>query len=634
MIQLPPARLVLAGQWLAQTLIAICLLAPPASAGEADRGIDYAHGYAFLSTPARPADFEYFDYANPDAPKGGRIRLPQMGNWDNFNSVAERGRLAAGMSFWGRDENLLYDSLMVPALDEPATYYGSLAEGIAVADDWSWIAFRLREGAYWHDGEPITVDDVLFSFNAYKTHGGPSIRSAFGYYDIERINDREFRFLIPPPFRGDPNLPLRLAGMLVMPKHYWEADGNDISRTTVKPPLGSGPYRVADYSIGRWVEYERVDDYWGRDLPINRGKYNFDRVKYDYFRDDQIQTEAVKGNVVDLHVENVSTTWYSSYNIPAVEQGHLKKIELQLDRPAGLWWPIFWNLEQPRFQDIRVRKALWLLNDFDWFNKRAYGYWGHATSFFHASELASSGLPGELELELLRPLREQIPETVFTTPYSPQPNTGAGWSRDNLLEARRLFMEAGWEIRDGKMTHTETGEHFHIRFVAVSPALAATFIPISRLLERLGITSSIKAPEISNWLYRMRSGDFDAGAIAWSPTYTPSLAIKNAFLSTEADKDYSSNWSNLQDPAIDALIAAILNAPTWDEYVAAIRAFDRVMLHNYYWISMMSKTRHAIAYWDRFGRPENLRLSRLAHTDLWWFDADKDREVRIFTGDD
>lgn len=613
---------------------AMALLLVFTLAAHADTGIDYQHGYAFLSEPAYPADFEHFDFVEPYAPKGGRIRVPQMGNWDNFNSVAERGRLAAGLGFWGRDENLLYDSLLVPALDEPATHYGLLAEGIAVAGDQSWIAFKLRDGARWHDGEPITVDDVVFSFESYQEHGGPSIRTAFSPYSIEVIGPREFRFLIPEDYRGDPALPIRLGGLLIMPKHYWQADGNDISKTTVKPPLGSGPYRIGDFNTGRNVQFHRVDDYWGRSLPVNRGRYNFDRVKFDYFRDDQVQTEAVKAHVIDLHVENVPSTWYSSYDIPAVNEGYLAKTEYRLAKPAGLWWPVFWNLEQPRFQDLRVRRALWLLADMEWSNRRSFDFWGHATSFFHDSELASRGMPSALELELLEPLRGQVPEAVFERPYEPQPNTGNGWSRENLLEAYALLQDAGWVIEDGKMVHGETGEPFHIRFVAVSPALGQSFVGYARVLERLGITTSIKSPEISNWLYRMQSGDFDAGAIWFLPSNTPTLTIRNAFHSSEADRAYSANWSNITDPAIDSLIGAIASAESWEKYVAAVRAFDRVMLHNYYWVPMMSKTRHAVAYWDKFGQPEHDRLHRLAFVDLWWWDETKAKAVQQYTGGD
>lgn len=606
-------------------LILLVLVSPASRSGE----IQYRHAYAFLSTPKYPAGFDHFHFVNPDAPKGGKIRVPEMGTWDSFNLLSEKGRLAGGLGFWSTDGNLLWDSLMVPALDEPATQYGLLAEGVAVADDGSWVGFKLRKEARWHDGTPITVDDVVFTFDAIQELASPTISSSFAPFKLEVTGPREFRFLIPPALRGDPEIPLRLGGIPILPKHYWES--RDISKTTVEPPLGSGPYRIGKFTVGRWVEFERVPDYWGRDLPVYKGRFNFDVVKYDYFRDDQVQTEAVKANVVDIHVENVPRTWFSSYDIPAVEQGYLKKTELKLARPAGLWWPVFWNMSEKRFQDLRVRKALWLLNDMVWANRRSYGFWGIATSFFHDSELASRGLPGPRELKLLEPLRGQIPDTVFTEPYTSQPNAGAGWSRENLLEAARLLKEAGWVMRDGQLVWPETGEPFHIRFVAVSPALGGSFIPFTRLLKRLGISSSIKAPEISNWLYRMESGDFDAGAVWFLPNYTPTLLIRNSFLSSEADKPYGSNWSNLQDPAIDALIQAIGEAHTWDDYVAAIRAFDRVMLHNYYWVPMMSKTRQALAWWDKYGIPEHGRLSRLAFVDLWWWDQQKAARVSSFS---
>lgn len=604
--------------------LSLTLSAMRASADE----IIYQHGYAFLSDPAYPPNYQHFDYVNPDAPKGGRIRVAEMGNWDSFNPLSTKGRLAGGMGFWNRDQNLLWDSLLVPSLDEPATHYGLLAEGVAVAPDRSWVAFRLRENARWHDGTPIKVDDVVFTFEAMQETASPAIVSSFKPFTLEVTGEREFRFLVPAYLRSDPAIPIRLGVMPVMPKHYWER--RDISKTTVEPPLGSGPYRIGDFQVGRWVEYQRVPDYWGKDLAVQKGKYNFDRVKYDYFRDDQVQTEAVKANVVDVHVENVPRTWFSSYDMPAVDEGHMIKHELKLDRPAGLWWPVFWNMSQPRFQDLRVRKALWLLNDMEWGNQRSYDFWGIATSFFHDSELAATGLPGERELKLLEPLRDQVPPEVFTEPYRPQPNTGTGWSRENIVAAADLLKQAGWVVRDNKLVHQDTGEPFHIRFVAVSPALGASFIPFTRRLERLGIESSIKSPEISNWLYRMRSGDFDAGAVWFLPDYTPTLLIRNSFHGSEAGKAYGSNWSSLRDPAIDTIVTAIAEARTWEDYVAAVRAFDRVMLHNYYWIPQMSKTRQAIAYWNKFGMPEHDRLRRLAHIDLWWWDAEKAARVNAY----
>jgi microcin C transport system substrate-binding protein len=588
---------------------------------------DYRHGYAFLSEPAYPADFQHTNYVNPDAPKGGEIRIREMGTWDNFNNLSLGGRQVRGVSFWVRQNNYLYDSLMEPGLDEPATLYGRLAEGVAVDPDGEWIAFKLRADAYWHDGEPITVDDVVFSFNAFKNDATPTISSPLApITGIEVIGEREVRYLIAEQAKGDPILPRRLAIMPVLPEHYWR--DRDVTKTTVEPPLGSGPYRIGEFSIGRWIKWQRVDDYWGKDLPINKGRYNFDTVKVDYFRDDQVQTEAFKGNVIDIHLENVAQTWATAYDTPALRAGMYKKTEFAVLKPAGLWWPIFWNMDQPRFHDIRVREALWLMSDFEWGSRRSYGFWGEGLSFFNDSELASRGLPSEAELALLEPLRGQIPERVFTQPYQPAPNQGSGWHRENFIRAAQLLREAGWIIRDGRLVHQDTGEPFHLRFLAVSPALGKAFRPLTRKLQRLGISSTVKAPEISNWLYRMRAGDFDAGAIAFLPDYTPTLLSSNTFNSAGADQAYSYNWSNLRDPAIDALVTNMYKARSWDQFVAACRALDRVLLANFYWMPGSSKTRQALAYWDKFGQPEHGRLVHAqTYVDLWWIDEAKAARV-------
>ena len=611
--------------WATIRLVALLAFCSPVFA------VEYQHGYAFLSEPKYAAGFTHFDYVNPEAPKGGMIRVPEMGNWDNFNEASLRGRVVRGMEFWTRWRNYVYDSLMDMAMDEPATTYGLLAEGIAWAPDFSWVQFKLREGPRWHDGAPVTVDDVVFSFNAYRFDARPAISTPLRVIDsVVVVGPREVRFNIVPAAHGNPIVPRRLGVVPIIPKHYWAE--RDLSRTTVEPPLGSGPYRIGEFAVGRWIKFERVADYWAKDLPIMKGRYNFDTIKIDYFRDDQVQTEAVKAHVVDLHLENVPRRWTQSYNIPALEQGYLKKDVARTLRPAGLWWPIFWNLEQPRFQDVRVREALWLVRPgFDWGNRRSYGFWGEGKSFFHDSEFAARGLPSERELKFLEPLRGQIPERVFTTPFDSAPHGEFGWHRDNLERAAVLLREAGWVIEDGALVHEQTGEPFHIRFVAVSPALGRAFIAYTRILERLGISSSIKAPEISNWLYRMRSGDFDAGAIFFLPDNTPTLLISNTFSSAAADAPYSDNWSGLKDPAVDALIAHVYAAKNWDDFVAALRALDRVLLWNFYWMPNASKTQYPYVRWDKFGRPQHGRLlwveSLVAH---WWWDEDKAARVRAF----
>ena len=609
---------------------ALCLAS--AAMGEP---IQYEHGYAFLSQPKLPTNFSHFVYVNPKAPKGGQIRIPQMGNWDSFNPVPPRGRVGAALSVGSPSDNLLLDALMEFAADEVASIYGLIAEGIAVAPDRSWVAFRLRDAARWHDGEPITIDDVVYTFNVYRFEANPAIQNPLkGFTDVEVINSREVRFNIDEEHRTDPLMPIRIGTLAILPKHYWDSEERDILETTVKPPLGSGPYVVDDFYVGQWIRYRRVEDYWAKDLPVNRGRFNFDIVKFDYFRDDQVQTESLKGDVIDVHVENLPRLWEQAYEFRPRKLGLFKKAYVPQMRPAGLWWPVFWNLDQKRFQDVRVREALWLVHDFVWLNKRNYNFYGLATSYFHGSDMyAAAGLPDERELRHLEPIRHLVPKRVFTDIYQPPPNQGDGYDRSTLLRAQELFRDAGWVLRDQKLVHELTGEPFNLRFVAVSPALASSFIHYMQVLERLGISSTAKSPEISNWLSRMRTGDFDAGAIWFLPDNTPTSLIDNFFHSAQADLAYSQNWANIKDPAIDFLIERIKTADEFEDYAAAIRALDRVLLWNFYFIPGMAKSKVGIAYWDRFGQPEPVPLTRItSHVQHWWWDDEKAAKVEAYSG--
>ncbi len=606
--------------------------APAASPAETAAAIDYRHGYAFLAEPKYPPDFKHFDYVNPDAPKGGILRLHGTGSWDSFNPAALRAaQVVAGLSTSAPHLNFLYDSLMAEAADEPSTWYGRLAEGIAVAPDGAWIAFKLREGARWHDGMPLTVEDVAFTYRIYRDEATATISTPLKPIErVEVLGPREIRFHIAPEARNDALLPIRIGQVPILAEHYWEQ--RDITKTTVEPPLGSGPYRVQDFHVGRWIRWGRVPDYWGKDLPTMRGRFNFDILKYDYFSDDRVKTEAVKGDVIDFHVENVPVYWENDYDFPPLHAGVFKREWLPVKQPWGLWWPVFWNLDQPRFQDVRVREALWLVSDFVWLNRKAYDFFDLATSFFHGSELAARGLPDERELELLEPIRDLVPPRVFTEPYRAPPNGGSGWHRENLIRAAQLLKEAGWVVRDNRLVHETTGENFDIRFIAVSPALGNSFIPFTHNLERLGIRSSIKAPEISNWLYRSRSGDYDAGANWFRPSYTPTLLIFQTFATVMADQDYSLNWGNTRNPAIDHLINVMSQATTYPDYVAAIRALDRVLLWNFYYVPGMSKTRIGAVFWDRFGREDVEPLKREVFLDTWWYDEERAENVARFRG--
>ena len=595
--------------------------------------IRYRHGYAFLAEPQYPPNFTHFNYVDPNAPKGGRLRLHGTGSWDSFNPSALRAaQVVAGLSMAAPHANYLHDSLLAEAADEPASWYGRLAEGVAVAPDGSWIAFKLRDHARWHDGRPVTIDDVAYTYRMYRDEATATVSTPLQPIEsIETLNDREILFHIAAASHSDALLPIRIGQVPIIPKHYWQA--RDLTKTTVEPPLGSGPYRVKDFQVGRWIRWERVPDYWGQDLPAMRGRFNFDVIRYDYFSDDRVKTEAVKGDVIDFHIENVPSYWENDYATPAFEAGAFKREWLPVKQPWGLWWPVFWNLEQPRFQDVRVREALWLVSDFVWLNRKGYDFFGLATSFFHGSELAATGLPDERELALLEPVREHVPPRVFTATYQPPPNGGGGWHRQNLIRAAELLREAGWVVEDNLLVHEESGEPFHIRFVAVSPALGGSFIPYTRNLRRLGITSSIKSPEISNWLYRHRSGDFDGGALWFRPSYTPTLLIFQSFHSMMADQAYSQNWANMRDPAVDHLIAAIASATSYEDYTTAIRALDRVLLWNFYYVPGMTKTRIGAVFWDRFGRPElDGPLKREVFYDTWWYDENRASEVARYRG--
>lgn len=569
-------------------------------------------------------DFEHFRFVRPDAPKGGQIRWGEMGNWDSFNEVALSGRAVAGVSIQGADPlSLIYDTLLTHAIDTPTDRYGRLAEGVAVAPDGAWVAFLLRPGARWHDGTPITVADYQFTFDVYTTRANPTIRLAFAPFErFEALNAREIRFWIRPELRGRPGVAFILGSMAILPAHYWAT--RDITRPTLEPPLGSGPYRIGPFRTGRRIEFQRVADYWGQDLPVNRGRYNFDRVVFDYFRDDQVLYEAVKGDLIDLREETVPVRWATGYDSPARRRGELVLAPSRLLRPAGMWWPIFWNQRVPRLTDVRVREALYLLRDGEWSNRvLSYGFWENPTSFFHDSEFAHRGQPSALELKYLEPLRDRVPPRVFTEPFTVPAHAGAGWHRDRVARALELFRAAGWQLTDGVLRNTQTGEPFTLRLLAVSPALAASFIPYVHVLRKVGISAEVSSPETSSWLHRSRTGDFDGGALWFLPDSTPTLLAISTFSSSTLGDAYSPNWAGINDPAVDILLDALTRVSDHDEFVAVVRALDRVLMWNFYYAPTMSRVTQALVYWDRFGRVEPGRLVRLAAIDTWWWDHER-----------
>ena len=616
-----PTRVHACHRWSRRLRVALLLICTSAAThGEA---INYTHVLSFPYDPHYPASFEHFDYVNPDAPKGGTLRLAVGGTYDSFNNFIHKGRPAAGMSLTG-EENLFYDRLLVRSADEPTARYGGLADGVAVADDASWVAFRLREGAYWHDGEPLTADDFVFSFETFKSVGSVTLRSLLaGVSAIEVLNPREIRYVLAKGTEFNPNTPLVLADLPVLPKHYWAA--RDPSLTTLEPPLASGPYRIKSFDLGRKVTYERVGNYWGRDLPVNRGRWNFDEISFEYFRDVNVAREAMKSGYFDVHQEGVAKSWTVEYDIPIVREGLMVKELLQLSRPAGLWWSIHWNLRLARFQDRRVRHALHLLYNDVWINGvQNYGYYDRGFSVFQGSSMAHSGRPEGRERALLETHRGVIPDAVFEREYAPQHPNDLSEVRSKIVEALALFAEAGWDYAGGRLVHRATGEQFSIEFVVPSIALVRSLLPYIDVLRDVGINASARSLEASNWLYRMQKRTFSAAMRSTAPTNLPGLQLRNLFGSASADQAFGLNWGGISDPAVDDLIDHVIAAEDVADFLAATRALDRVLLWQFYFVPRSSPPGFRLLYWDRFGIPEHGVLQHPVHYDVWWFDPEKD----------
>ncbi len=592
--------------------------------------IDYRHGHSFVFDLKYPPDYKHFDYVNPDAPQGGELRLATPGRYNTFNHFISRGQAATGLRILQNQPtpSIFYDQLLIVSADEPSARYGRLAEGVSWAEDYSWIAFKIREGARWHDGEPITVDDIIFTLDTLKEHGSATIKTNLrDVIDAKAIGPREVLFT---NVEGSPNnrtVLEALGRMEILPKHYWE--DRDPSRAFTVPPLGSGPYRIADYRMGRYVIYERDRNYWGNDLPFMRGTYNFDRIKYDYFRDQSVMRQALKSDVYDLLVETVSKSWELDYNFDGYHAGLFRKWAMPLSIPAGLNYPVIWNQRRERFQDPRVREALWLLYDFAFTNRvLLHNFYDRPMSFFHGSPMGQEGLPSEAELALLEPVRHLVPERVFTEEFRPQPGKGYGYNREAVKRALELFAEAGWVVENGRMINQETGRQFHIDFIVIAPALVRTLMPYIDSLQRIGIETTARAPEQSNFIYRMRQRQFDATTQSFSPGSLPGISLRHVFNSASADIDASLNWAGIKDSAVDHLVEQIIAAETEEELLAATRAFDRVMLWNFYFLPTMADVGVRHVFWDRFGFPEDAEdMQRRTFVETWWYDEARARRV-------
>lgn len=579
------------------------------------------HGIAMHGQPKYAADFKYFDYVNPNAPKGGSIRFSGFGSYDNFNGFISKGETVDGLGN-------IYDSLMTSSADEAFSEYGVLAETIEVPKDRSWITFHLRPEAKWHDGKPITAEDVKWTFDTLITKGAPSHR--YYYADVAKVevlSERSVKFTFST--NENRELPLILGQLTILPKHYWET--RDFEKTTLEPPLGSGPYKIEKFETGRSITYKRVKDYWGRDLPANVGHNNFDEMRYEYFRDGNITVEALKGGAIDFRSENISKTWATGYDIPEVKNGLLVKEAVDHNRPQGMQGFIF-NLRRDKFKDARVRQAMGYAFDFEWSNKNLfYGQYTRTRSYFDNSELAATGLPSADELKILEPYRDQIPAEVFTTEYHPPATKGDGRIRANLKQADRLLKEAGWEIQGKDRINTATGEKLEFEIMLVQPSTERIVLPFAKNLERLGITMKVRTIDAAQYVERRRKFDFDMMTIVVGQSMSPGNEQRNYWGSEAADTEGSSNLIGIKDPVVDKLIELIIAAPTREDLITRVRALDRVLIWSHYIIPNFHLSYDRLLYWNKYSRPDVVP-ARGTQIGTWWYDEAKAAKLAAAQG--
>lgn len=598
-------------------LLAVGLLFTLASGGAeaAER-----HGLSAFGDLKYEADFAHFDYVRPDAPKGGR--LSQMGvsgrlTFDSFNNFILKGDAAQGLE-------LLFDSLMVRALDEPDSVYGLVARSADLAADGKTLAFKLRPEARFADGSPLTAEDVKFSFQTLKQKGHPQYRiSLRDVVSCEVVDPATVRYV----FQGEQirDLPILVGELPVLSKAYYTA--HNFEETTLDPPLGSGPYRLGDFKQGTFVGYKRRADYWAKDLPVSRGRFNFDEVRYEYFRDRTAGLESFTAGAYDLREEFTARDWATAYDIPQVRDGRIKRITLPDENPSGAQG-FFLNTRRAKFADARVRKALDLAFDYEWMNKNLfYGLYTRTASYFENSDLKASGPPSPAELALLEPFRDKLPAEVFGPPYQPPVSDGSGADRKMLQQAARLLAEAGWEIKGGRQTN-KSGEVFEIEFLIDEPTFERVLTPYIGTLKAIGVQASIRRVDSAQYERRVKSFDFDVVTQRFVMRLTPGVELKSYFGSEQASIDGSFNLAGIRDPVVDALVAKVLEAKSRNELAIATRALDRVLRAGHYWVPHWYKAAHNLAVWDKFSWPA-VKPKYDRGIDTWWYDPDKAAKLKL-----
>jgi microcin C transport system substrate-binding protein len=586
----------------------------------------WKHGLSLFGAPKYPAGFKHFDYVNPAAPQGGTVRQIAFGTYDNFNMVVAgiKGTLASGLE-------LINESLTTPALDEVSTEYGLLAETMSYPPDRSSVTYRLRDDARWHDGKPVTPEDIIFSLDTFKENS-PQLAAYYRHVTkVEKSGERDVTFVFDGP--GNRELPQIVGQLTVLPKHWWEGTDSkgrrrDITRTTLEPPLGSGPYRLKDFAPGRTIVYEKVANYWGKDLNVTVGTNNFAQIRYEYYRDTTVALEAFKGDQVDWRTENSAKNWATAYDFPAVRDKKVVLEEFPI-RNFGVMQAFAFNIRRDKFKDPRLRRAFNFAFNFEEMNRQLfYGQYQRIDSYFDGTELAARGLPEGKELEILQMVKNQVPAELFSKPYTNPVNGNPQAVRNNLREALKLLRAAGYIIKNTKLVNAKTGEPFSVEFLANDPATERFVLFYKPSLQRIGMTVNVRLVDAAQYENRLRQWDFDIITASWGESLSPGNEQRGYWSSRAADQPGSRNLIGIKNPAVDKLIERVIYAKDRADLVAATHALDRVLLWHFYVVPQWSYPYQRTARWDRYSHPQSMPEYGLsAFPSIWWWDKDKAAKV-------
>jgi len=595
---------------------ALWIAAPAIVRAQDASKIHVSHGFAMHGEPKYGPDAGPPDFVNPDAPKGGTVRYGARGTFDSLHPFIVKSVPAAAIT-------TQWDTLCWSSRDEASTEYGLIAETIEWPEDRSWVAYTLRPQARWHDGTPITVEDVIFSFDILKAKGQPIY--GLYYHDVlkaEKVGDRKVKFT----FRDATNreLPLIVGQLPILPSKWWAS--RDFEKVSLEVPLGSGPYKVDSFDIGRSITYRRVPDWWAKDLWLSRGRNNFDVIRYEYYRDVTVQFEAFKAGEIDVRQENIARNWATAYDIPPVKDGRIVKADIPHELPTGMQCFSF-NLRREPFKDRRVREAIAGMFDFEWSNKNLfYGMYKRNNSFFGNSELASSGLPPPAELKYLEPLKGKIPDEVFTKEFKLPVTDGTGNVRELARRSLQLLKEAGWEVKDGRMTD-KSGRKLAFEMLLNDASFERIALPYKQNLERIGVEMNVRTVDTAQFKRREDEFDFDVISDGFGQSLSPGNEQRDFWGSKAADTPGSRNTIGIKDPAIDELIEKLIAAPDRDSLIAVTRALDRVLLWHHFVVPAWHSNKAYVAYWNKFARPGRSAKYAPVALDTWWIDSAREKAL-------